>query len=385
MRKWLMLLPIVLLTACATPAKLPPPSLFNDALFEPPSTHVNAQDVFAVNQPMRDYLSTAIVGQLHGKGYKQTLFDALYKKDGLRLEYDAVMTRNASEAFSARSGNCLSLVIMTAAFAKELNLEIQYQRVDTEEIWSRNGGLYFSSGHVNLVLGKRRFDIDHSYDSNRLMTIDFLPPEEILGQRVVSIDENTIVAMYMNNRAAEALTLGKLDDAYWWAREAVIQDQKFLPGYNTLAVIYRQTKHLTEAEQVLTHAIQLDPQNLVVMSNLIQVWKLVGKDAQANMLSQTLEKLQNYPPFYYFERGISAIKKGDFRAARDFFIEEIKHAPDYHESHFWLAIAYLKLGENKLATEQLAIAKENSTTHSDYALYSAKLDHINAVNQRFVH
>ena len=51
------------------------------------------------------------------------------------------MTRNAAEAFDARSGNCLSLVIMTAAFAKELGLPVRYQNVFVDEAWSRSGDL----------------------------------------------------------------------------------------------------------------------------------------------------------------------------------------------------------------------------------------------------
>jgi hypothetical protein len=49
---------------------------------------------------------------------RQLLFDALYGNGRLRLDYDSAMTRNATEAFAARSGNCLSLVLMTAAFAR---------------------------------------------------------------------------------------------------------------------------------------------------------------------------------------------------------------------------------------------------------------------------
>jgi hypothetical protein len=32
----------------------------------------------------------------------------------------------------------------------------------------------------------------------------------------------------MNNRAAEALVQGKIDDAYWWAREALVQSPAFM-------------------------------------------------------------------------------------------------------------------------------------------------------------
>jgi hypothetical protein len=46
--------------------------------------------------------------------------------------------------------------------------------------------------------------------------------------------------MYLNNRAAERYTLGLIDDAYWWARAAIIQDPRFLSSYNTLGIIYQR-------------------------------------------------------------------------------------------------------------------------------------------------
>ena len=62
------------------------------------------------------------------------------------------------------------------------------------------------------------------------MTIDFLPAGTSRGLRTWVIDESTIIAMYMNNRAVESLTSGAVNDAYWWAREAIMQDPRFLSG-----------------------------------------------------------------------------------------------------------------------------------------------------------
>ena len=68
------------------------------------------------------------------------------------------MTRNAAQAFDARAGNCLSLVVMTAALAKELGLQVEYNSAYTEETWSRNGALLLRSGHINITIGRRFVD-----------------------------------------------------------------------------------------------------------------------------------------------------------------------------------------------------------------------------------
>ncbi len=41
------------------------------------------------------------------------------------------------------------------------------------------------------------------------LTIDFLPAESLRGLRSRDIQEDTIVAMYMNNKAVEALVEGR--------------------------------------------------------------------------------------------------------------------------------------------------------------------------------
>jgi transglutaminase-like putative cysteine protease len=52
------------------------------------------------------------------------------------LEYDAEETLNASEAFDRKSGNCLSLVLMTAAMARELGLDVRFQNVRMDDSWT---------------------------------------------------------------------------------------------------------------------------------------------------------------------------------------------------------------------------------------------------------
>src|SRR5579862_2305293 len=160
MHRWLTLLVPLLLAACAGPMRVEhSETLFDDARFMPASERISAADVFATNDAMKHYLHVEIDPQLRLKGRQQGLINALYSKGQLKLDYDPGMTRNAAQAFEARSGNCLSLVIMTAALAKELDLSVHFQNVIVDETWSRTGDVYFSIGHVNLTLGKKDTDV----------------------------------------------------------------------------------------------------------------------------------------------------------------------------------------------------------------------------------
>ena len=106
--------------ACATsPVASRSEALFNDHLFLAPSERISADDVFALSDDMRRFLQREIAGRPLGSDDRAALIDAIYVKGQLKLEYDSTMTRNAAQAFATRSGNCLSLVIMTATFAKD--------------------------------------------------------------------------------------------------------------------------------------------------------------------------------------------------------------------------------------------------------------------------
>ena len=376
MRACLCLLVSLLLGACA-PAPVAPSTaqLFRDLLFRTPSERIAAGDIFAVSEPMKRFLR-AELGGAHGAGIQQRFAEALYTKGELRIEYESVRTRSASETFDARAGNCLSLVIMTAALAKEIGLPVRYQRVYVDDTWTRSGDVTFTVGHVNIGLGRRQLDGGFGRNDTDMMTIDFLPPRDLRGVHTRQLEEETVAAMYMNNRAAESFMRGRLDDAYWWARAAIERDPGFVGSYNTLGVIYRRHGNPKEAEQALARALELEPANPHAMSNLIPVLDDLGRFAESKHVARKLAELEPNPPFSFYDRGLAALKRSDFTAARDFFVREIDRAPYHHEFHYWLAVAYSGLGDRERARKELEIALETSTTRNDRDLYAAKLDRI---------
>lgn len=369
---------VILLAGCATlptpaPSQQRQESPFNDQLFSAQSERISADDVFALSNEMKRYLSSDIAAELRLKGSQAGLFDALYTRGALKLDYDSAMTRNAAQAFAARSGNCLSLVILTAALAKHLGLPVRYQTVYTADIWTRTGSINFLDAHVNVTLGVKSAAGRISQIDDDGKTIDFLPPAEIQGRRTRVVTEQTIVAMYMNNRAAETLAQGEVDRAYWWARAAVVEDPTYLVAYNTLGVIYNDHGNPTQAKQVFDRVLEIEPDNLMAMSNQVSALRALGMATEAERLDRRLKKLRPFPPFHFFDLGVAAMKQREFDTAKTMFEKEIQRDAYNGEFHFWLALAYYKLGDLRKARKHLAIALENSTTTDERNLYSGKL------------
>lgn len=366
-----------LLAGCATLEKPASSSrFFNDHLFAPPTERIHRDDVFAVNDEMRRYLHSDIAEQISTKGRQYGLFEALYNKSQLKLEYDSARTRTAQEAFAARSGNCLSLAIMTGAFAKEMGLNVSFQRVFVDPDWTRVDGVYFASGHVNITLGKTPSYESFRFGNGNLLTIDFYPASREGKQHAYGVSEESIIAMYMNNRAAESLVAGEINNAYWWAREAIRQDPELLIAHNTLGVIYRHHRNFVEAERLFTYLLDRDPNDAMVLSNLAIVYQNIGRVDDAEKLNLRVAKMQPNPPFYFFDLGQAAMRNGDFKAAKELFAKEVARAGAQSEFHFWLALAYFNLGEIKGAQKHLALANEFSATPKERALYAAKLERI---------
>ena len=365
------------LAGCASAPPVPPPQapagLFVDVAFEAPSHPIDARQVFALSPAMQHYLEVEIAPQLRSMGPQRGLVDALHRKAQLRLDYDTDITRTAAEAFDARSGNCLSLVVMSAALAKHLGLPVQYQALVGQETWSRSGDLSFVNGHVNLTVARRLVDRLAAFDADTRLQLEFgaLPSGRASLLRVVS--EATIVAMFMNNRAAETLVQGAISDAYAYAREAVIQAPDHAGSYNTLGVIYQRRGLAAAAEVAYGHALSRDAEHRAAMLNLARLLEGQGRGAEAAPWRAALARLEAEPPFQHFDLGRAAAQAGDFRSARELILREMRRDPDYHEFHFWLAVALYGLGEVSQAREHLTIAMQNSTTRREQAIYAAKL------------
>lgn len=368
---------LLLATGCATrqAGLVAPPSadLLSDQMFKPASEPVTAAGLFTLTEPMKAYLrSKEFKTEVLYHGAERGLVNALYKKGELKIEYDASITRTAAQTYEAGMGNCLSLVIMTAAFAKEMGLVINYQNVMVDEQWSRAGNIYYASTHVNLALGSRVRYSRTDEVANRLV-IDFIPSENAAAQHTLPLEEDAIVAMYMNNRAAEAIMQDRGDDAYWWARAAIAHKPTFLTAYNTLGVVYQRRGDNAMAERVFKRALEREPEDRILLRNLVPVLQAQGKAAEAATVSRQLASIDPTPPFHYFNLGMKAMEQEKYAVAKKLFAREVRRAPYYHEFHFWLAIAHWRLGDGRAARDEMSKAIDTSSTQDSSKKYSAKL------------
>jgi len=362
---------------CASVPEQSPESagIFSDEAFQQFRLQVNPEAVFALTPAMQRYLETTLAPAVRAKG-REGLIDALYSSQLLGLSYDSRMTRNAGEAFEARAGNCLSLVIMTSAFAKALGIEVRYQRLRAEDIWFRDGDLTQLIGHVNLSLGQGANPAMRASNAPGWLTVDFLPLDDAQRTRVRTIEEQRVVAMYFNNRAAETLVEGRVEQAYWWAKASIEQDRSFASGYITLAVIYFRRGQDLMTERTLQLALTVEPDNPQALYNLAAVLRRSGRLAEAQTVEKRLSLVQPQTPIGLYKTGLAAYQHGDYENARVSFAKALRSAPEEQDFHFMLGMAYWRLGQRESALEELERARRLARDERQSRVYSAKLSQL---------
>lgn len=270
------------LTGCASVATQgAPPPPWDDARFAPEHAVPPPRALMAVDDAMRQYLAQRLKPAQLKTSPQRALLDALYQDGELKLDYDARHTLLSTQAFADRRGNCLSLVLMTAAFAEEMGLEVGFNQVNAPDTWQSKGNLLLRSGHVNLNLSRSARLDRAGYDPERALTVDFLPGQDLRALHMQRIPVTRVLAMYYNNRAAELLADGHLAPAYWHARAGLAQDPGFDGLRNTLGVVYLRAGALHLAASTFEQLLARQGDDGDALSNLAVVRDAQGRHAEA--------------------------------------------------------------------------------------------------------
>ena len=355
------------LTGCATPPPIDP-GLWDDTRLEGATADTRPEQVWALSPALRAFVDEQVRPLQRRHGAREGLYLALRDHAALHLEYDAERTRNAAEAFDARAGNCLSLVAMTAALARHVGVPYEVNEVHIAPVWSRSEHLVMLNGHVNLSLGSGR----ETARQERLI-IDFVPIAPGVSFRSEPIDDARVAALFLNNRAVEAMERAQWADAYAYLRSAARADPAYLNVLNTLGVLYRRQGATELAERAWQRLIDLDPSHVHAMANLERLLRSTGRVGEASALALKLEQRRDRTPFAAYAQGLAAAERGDWPAARRHFERELALAPQFHELRWWLARTYLALGDRARADAELARAEALAPTPDGRRRYQAKL------------
>lgn len=289
-------------------------------------------------------------------------------------DYDYLgKTFTANEALAAESGNCVSLAIVTAAFAKLTTLEISYQEVQTAPVFDRENGFETASSHVVTRIYDPGFvpDPNTIYMTRPHIIIDYFPTRD--SWRGKKIKEEEFTSFYYRNIASDLLVAGQLDKAGWWAYTAFTLAPTSIKSINLLAVIYRRKGEENLAEEIYRNALIEAPDNLELYTNLRYLLNSQGRHKEVAEIESKMETLEEPSPFYWYDIGLRYLAQERYSRALVAFDKVIQKAPYLHFGYAGKGRALYQLGQKRAAKENLELALERTHKDKTEALYQAKL------------
>ena len=349
---------------------------FHDEHFTAVTTLPTPEDIFTLpEQALVDLKRELKRSQspLHQpkKMMHEWLADYINATDG-GFRYADNLTRTASETFNDRQGNCLSLVVLTAALAEAVDVKVEYQDIGIPPIWDRQGGFYLVNGHINLKL----LPADKSNVFNittRSIQIDFLPERAMQGYSTQRINKSTVTSMFYNNLAAEALIVGNYDRAYGLLKLALAEQNQFLPALNTLAVLYRYKGLDAQAEALYRYALTVSPEDMNALNNYAIMLSVQNRLDEWAEVHKVLELARIRNPYYYYGMAQQAYLEREYQDALSWYKRAIAKADYRHEFYFGLSRTYWVIGDEQLAEKHLKKALSLTKDSKNKQRYQAKL------------
>jgi tetratricopeptide (TPR) repeat protein len=280
---------------------------------------------------------------------------SLFGPEMKNFGYRGGHSTSAAETWRNRSGDCLSLTVLTRSLATALDLPVHMQEVQVPVSFDRRDGVDFLNQHVNVWLRvDRPFRLaGQTVDSGNIV-IDF-EPQIGSNQRGRLLGDDAILARYYNNIAAEHLAHRRDRLAYAHFRAAIAADPGYSSAYNNLAQLYLQAGLVDAAERVLRHAVAINGRSYLALSALHDLLSAQGRDAEALQYQHLLLARRDQDPYYWLGLGIGHLQKGEFVDAVAALEQAQALTTGFEEVHRLLAVAYWRVGKVHKARDQLAV------------------------------
>ncbi|WP_057830632.1 tetratricopeptide repeat protein [Colwellia sp. TT2012] len=367
---------VVFITSCSSYSKSPAPTqafeqiVLNYALFGAKAEQAKiTDDIFYLTKEQKDKILTQVNKRIAlGKPRHTALSEVLQSRLSDFTYYGK--TYNAEEGARLNKGNCMSLAVITGAFAEVIGLEYSFREITTLPIFDKQNNLILSSSHVQTIIYDDRFlpEDGFFYISKPSIVIDYFPSS---GNRVGrKVSKSAFISLYYKNLAADALINNQLSEAFNLAEKSYQYDSSNIAVINLLGVIHRRAGDNISAENIYKTGMKVDSSHLALLSNYMVLLKSEQRFVEANRIEQKLDLLDDPNPYQWLEQAYAA--KNNRKAAL-YFKKALKKAPYLHQAYMGLYQIHLAEGQKLQAKLMLSKALEWTYEAEERKLYKYKL------------
>jgi Flp pilus assembly protein TadD len=364
------------LVSCATPAPNQPPSMLGSRAVSPemlvnaaplvsgtlPKV-VSSDEILELSPEMKRFVDDHIRDRRGSSEKLRLLIFAVMGEGTFRLIYDET-TRTAAQTFDYRRGNCRSFTNMFIAMARYVGLEAEYQEVDVPPDWAQSGQFLLLNKHVNVVV-----DV---HDGHRIIDFNMYDPRMDYGTWAIS-DERARAHFY-NNLGVEQMLDANTPQALSHFVEALGEDDSFAPAWINLGILYRREGHPAYAEAALLEALQIEPENLVAMSNLANLYEEQGLQESAARYRERVQSHRMRNPYYRYSLANEAFADGDYRASIAHLKYALRHQEYDPRFYSLMSMNYLMMGDRDESTKWMKKAEEVAMDREEREWYGNKLN-----------
>ena len=308
------------------------------------------------------------VNRNHGHTARlRRLLYAIMGEGTFDLVYEDV-TRTAIETFNDQQGNCLSFTNLFVALARNVGLDANFQEVLIPPDWSIEGQSFIFSQHINVHV-----DLGSGYlGGDQIIDFNMYDFRDTYDREVVS-DERAR-AHYFNNMGVEHMLAGHTTDAFANFRQSIREDDTFTPAWANLGILNRREGLEGLAEVAYGKALEIDPVNLVAMSNLASLYEQQGRIELAEQYRKRVKSHRLRNPYFLYQMARTAFEEGDYDTSIEHLGFAIRRKNDDDQFYSLMSLNYLMKGDREEAREWMKQAEEIAEETSDKQRYHNKFE-----------
>ena len=286
-------------------------------------------------------------------------------------------TLTASEAISNMTGDCVSLAIVTSAYAQLVGVRYLHRKVNRAPIYMRNKNVIIVAQHLRTILFKPKYDTDDITANvwTEHINIDYYKADTDIPADPMTYDEFN--ALFFANLAATRLMNGDLIPAYQYSKKALDIAPHHQENVNLHALVLKRLGYQEMAMSLFDYGYQHLPPSINLLTNYQTLAQNMGNNELAKNIEQKLMTLKDANPYQWLTLGYEHYDKNKFSKAYSYFEKAKNKAPYLDDVYIALAKASYSLGKRRAAKDYLELALEAPVKSNDVNLVKAKLANFN--------
>ncbi|MEJ6473711.1 hypothetical protein [Pseudoalteromonas piscicida] len=309
-------------------------TMFNHALFIPQPV-LSEQAIFSLPEHEAQAIQHYVERYKNSNMTKDEILGNFLQAKVANFSYDGA-TLIAQEALSQQAGNCISLAILSQAYANILGVETRYAKVDSFPMYQKNRHFVLTSSHfkTKLITSTKAQKDGSILLMSGGTVIDYFPNQDSVFSGNARYED--LVAKFYANQAVSALLEVNYNMAYSLLSSALEYAPTDPEIINIAALLHKHAGDRASAKRIYDYAIQ---HRLTSTNLLLNYLSYIPADQVA--LRDTIQKqLEQSPasPFDTLSLASSYIEKQRYIKAKQ-LIEPL--LLNYH----YLPEVYVELGK----------------------------------------